>query len=146
MPITLLAIAALAVGAVLVAQRFAAPTKEKVEQGQKVLTHAYRPQLQGCRALEDAEIPEALPRPGVDEDLLYVGVEILYPNVERAPPGSYRLVRINGGEGTLDPIDTISEVADEGVFLMLVFRTNNGFLSGRLMRDDEALFENVEIE
>jgi hypothetical protein len=82
----------------------------------------------------------------VDEDLLYVGVEILYPNVERAPPGSYRLVRINGGEGTLDPIDTISEVADEGVFLMLVFRTNNGFLSGRLMRDDEALFENVEIE
>ena len=145
--LTLLGIAAIAVGAVLVAQRFVSPAKEQAQAGQKVLTHAYQPKLVGCGFLEDSEIPESLPRPAVDEDLAYVEVVVLYPGVERVPePKDHRLIGVNGEQAFLDPAHLDYAETEDGAELTLVFKTTNAFQFGRLVRGATVLFERVEAE
>ncbi len=145
--ITILGIAAIAVGAVLVAQKFAGPAGEKAEASQKVLTHAYKPKFDRCRALDDEEVPESLPRPGVDEDLVYVGVVILYPGVDRVPePRDHRLIGVNGADAYLEPVHTEIEESEDGAYLTLVFRATNAFQFARLVRGEEVLFERIDIE
>jgi len=145
--VTLLFFAALGVGAVFVAKRFVNPARDQAQASQKVLTHAYQPKFLECRVLEDSEIPASLPRPGVDEDLVYVEVVVLYPGVERVPdPGDHRLIGVNGESMSLDPADTEYAVTEEGAELTLIFRTNNSFSFGRLVRGDKVLFERVELE
>lgn len=140
-------IAAIGVGAVLVAQRFIGPASEKVEAGQKILTQAYKPKFELCRALADDEIPESLPRPGVDEDLVYVEVVILYPGVDRVPePRDHRLIGVNGADGFLEPESVDYAESEQGAFLTLVFRADNAFQFARLVRGEEVLFERVELE
>jgi hypothetical protein len=143
--LTLVGIAALAVAAVFIAQRMLQPTQEKVEQGQKVLTQAYRPKLLECYVLEDAEVPAGLPRPDVSEDLLYLAVLVLYPGVDRAPPGDHRFAAVNGGEGTLDPADVATEADDEGTTMTLVFKVDSSFEFARLVRGEEVLFDRVAL-
>jgi hypothetical protein len=145
--LTILGIAAIAVGAVLVAQRFANPAKEKAQANQKVLTHAYEPQLRGCFLLEDSEVPESLPKPAVDEDLVYVSILVLYPGVERVPePRDHRLIGVNGNDEYLEPAHVDYAVTEEGAELTLVFRANNSFQFGRLVRGETLLFERVQLE
>lgn len=145
--LTILGIAAIAVGAVFIAQRFANPAKEKVQANQKVLTGAYKPQLIDCLVLEDPEVPESLPRPGVDEDLVYVAIVVLYPGVERVPePKDHRLIGVNGRDEYLEPAHIDYEVTEEGAELTLVFRTDSSFQFGRLVRGATELFESVRLE
>ncbi len=145
--LTILGIAAIGVGAVFVAQRFMGPASEKVEASQKVLTQAYKPKFVECRAIEDDEIPESLPRPGVDEDLVYVTIVVLYPGVDRIPePRDHRLIGVNGADGFLEPADVSYTESEEGAYLKLVFRTDNAFQFGKLVRGEEVLFDRVEIE
>ncbi len=145
--LTILGIAGIAIGAVFIAQRFASPAQEKVEANQKVLTGAYRPQLVECRVLEDSEVPEPLPQPDVDEDLVYVAVVVLYPGVERVPePKDHRLIGVNGRDEYLEPAHLDYEVTEEGAELVLVFRTDSSFQFGRLVRGATDLFERVALE
>ena len=145
--LTVLGIAAIAFGAVLVAQRFAGPSDGKATGKEKDLTHAYKPKFMECRALEDEEIPESLARPGVDEDLIYIAVVLLYPGVERVPePRDHRLIGVNGGSGYLDPADVDYEVNEDGALLTVIFRANNEFQFGKLVRGEEVLFERVDRE
>jgi len=142
--LTILGIAAIAVGAVFIAQRFASPAKEQMQAGQKVLTRAYEPTLVECVLLEDSDVPEALPKPEVDEDLAYVAVVLLYPGVERVPePKDHRLIGINGQDGYLEPAHIDYEVTEDGAELTLVFRTDSSFQFGRLVRGETVLFERV---
>ncbi len=144
--LTILGIAAIAVAAVLVAQKFAGPAGEKAEANQKVLTHAYKPKFHECRALDDDEVPESLPRPGVDEDLVYVSVVILYPGVDRVPePRDHRLIGVNGADGYLEPVHIEFSESEEGAYLTLIFRANNEFHFARLVRGEEVLFERIDL-
>ena len=98
-------------------------------------------------ALEDEEIPESLPRPAVDEDLVYVAVVVLYPGVDRVPePLGHRLLGVNGAHAALDPADAICTESEEGAYVTLIFRTDNSFQFGRLVRGEETLFERVELQ
>ncbi|HEX5137028.1 MAG TPA: hypothetical protein VFY93_08660 [Planctomycetota bacterium] len=145
--LTIFGIAAIAVGAVFIAQRFANPAKERVQQGQKVLTQAYEPQYRECYQLQDSEIPAGLPKPGVDEDLIYVAIVVLYPGVERVPePKDHRLIGINGENAYLEPVNIDYEVTEEGAELTLVFRTDNGFRFARLVRGDKTISDHVGFE
>jgi hypothetical protein len=145
--LTILGIAAIAVGAVFIAQRFANPAKEKLQANQKVLTGAYKPQLVDCLVLEDTEVPESLPRPGVDEDLVYVAIIVLYPGVERVPePKDHRLIGVNGRDEYLEPAHLDYEETEEGAELTLVFRTDSSFQFGRLVRGATEIFERVALE
>jgi hypothetical protein len=144
---TILGFAAIGVGGIFIAQRYAGPAAEKAEAGKKVLTHAYEPQFRGCRALDDEEVPESLPRPGVDEDLVYVEVVVLYPGVERVPePRAHRLIGVNGADGALEPETIDVSETEEGAFLTLVFRADNAFQFARLVRDEEVLFERIDLD
>ncbi len=143
--LTIFGIAAIGVGAVLFAQRFMGPASEKAQANQKVLTQAYTPKFVECRALEDDEIPDSLTRPGVDEDLVYIAVVVLYPGVERVPePRAHRLIGVNGADGFLEPESVDYDVTEEGAELTLIFRATNGFQFARLVRDAEVIFERVE--
>jgi len=145
--LTIFGIAAIAVGAVFVAQRFASPAKEQVQQSQKVLTQAYEAQLVECYQLQDSDIPDGLPKPAVDEDLVYVAVVVLYPGVERVPePKDHRLIGVNGENTHLEPAHIDYAVSEEGAELTLVFRTDNGFRYGRLVRGEKTISERVELE
>ena len=145
--LTILGIAAIGGAAVFIAQKFAGPAGEKAEANQKVLTHAYKPKFEECRELTDEEVPDSLPRPGVDEDLVYVGVVVLYPGVDRVPePRDHRLIGVNGGDGYLEPVHTEIEAGEEGAYLTLVFRATNAFQFARLVRGEEVLFERIDVE
>lgn len=145
--LTVFGIAAIAFGAVFFAQRYMSPAKERVQASQKVLTHAYQPKFIECRVLEDSEVPDSLPRPKVDEDLIYVTVVVLYPGVDRVPdPRDHRLIGVNGRDEYLEPADVDYELTEEGAELILVFRASNSFMFGRLVRGDTCLFERVELE
>jgi hypothetical protein len=145
--LTILGIAAIAVGAVFVAQRFASPAKEQVQASQKVLTDAYKPSLVECVLLEDADVPESLPKPDVDEDLVYVAVVVLYPGVERVPePKDHRLIGVNGRDEYLEAAHLDYAVTEDGAELTLVFRTDSSFQFGRLVRGETLLFERVALE
>jgi hypothetical protein len=145
--LTILGIAAIAVGAVFIAQRFANPAKEQAQAKEKVLTDAYDPQLVECRPLEDSEVPASLPRPGVDEDLIYIAIVVLYPGVDRVPePKNHRLIGVNGEDRYLEPAHIDYAVVEEGAELTLVFRTDNSFQYGRLVRGETPLFERVDLE
>jgi len=145
--LTMLGIAALAVGAVLLAQRFASPAKEQVQQRQKELTHAYEARLVECYQLQDTEIPAGLDRPGVDEDLVYVAIVVLYPGVDRVPqPKDHRLIGVNGQNEYLEPAHIDYTLTEEGAELTLVFKTDNAFQFGRLVRGDKTLFDRVGLE
>jgi hypothetical protein len=142
--LTLLGIAGIAVGAVLIAQKFVNPAKEKAQANQKILTDAYEPQLFGCYLLEDAEIPAGLPKPGVDEDLVYVAVVVLYPGVDRVPePKDHRMIGINGRDEYLEPAHIDYATTEEGTELTLVFRTDNSFQYGSLIRGEKRLFDHI---
>jgi hypothetical protein len=145
--LTIIGIAAIAIGAVFVAQRFTSPAQEKAQAGKKVLTNAYEPRYVGCFLLEDSDVPESLPKPGVDEDLVYVAVVVLYPGVERVPePRDHRMIGVNGQDAYLEPAHVDYEVTEEGAELTLVFRTDNSFQFGRLVRGETLLFERVQLE
>jgi hypothetical protein len=145
--LTILGIAAIAIGAVFFAQRYVSPAKEQAQAKEQVLTHAYKPSLVECRVFEDAEIPDDLPKPGVDEDLVYVGVVVLYPGVDRVPnPSEHRLIGINGRDAFLDPVHADTGLAEDGTELVLIFKTDNSFRFGRLVRGDAVLFDRVELE
>lgn len=142
--LTILGIAALAIVAVIFAQKMTTPAQEKVEAGKKVLTNAYEPRLEDCYVPQDAELPAGIRRPGVDEDLVYVAVVVLYPGVDQAPtPAEHRLIGVNGGDAVLEPLRTSTEVTEEGTYLTLLFRTDHTFEFGRLAREKEILFERV---
>ena len=146
--LTSLGIAVMAVAAVYLAKGFLRPAQEKVERGQAVLTGAYRPSLVECTVVADAELPRSLPPPKVDEDLLYIEVTVLYPGVERVPsPRDHRLVNVNGRRGAvLEPVHIGYEVDDEGTYLSLIYRTDNGFEGASLAHAKRVLFENVVLE
>ena len=145
--LTVFGIAAIAFGAVFFAQRYMNPAKEQAQASQKVLTHAYQPKFVECRVLEDSEVPDSLPRPKVDEDLIYITVVVLYPGVDRVPdPREHKLIGINGRNDYLEPAHVDYVLTEEGAELILVFRTDNSFLFGRLVRGDKVLFEHVEVE
>jgi len=145
--LTLLGFAAIAVAVILVAQRFMGQAGDKGQTGQKILTQAYQPQLRECSVIPDEEIPESLPRPEVDEDVVYIAVVVLYPGVDLVPePREHRLIGVNGEKVALDPADVDYDVTEEGAELTLVFRTDNSFRFARLVRGEESLFERVELE
>jgi hypothetical protein len=145
--LTLLGFVAIGAAVIFVAQRFLGSKGETADPSHKVLTQAYQPQLVECRLIPDEEIPESLPRPGVDEDVVYIAVVVLYPGVERVPePLEHRLIGVNGEKVALDPADASYDVTEGGAELTLVFRTDNSFQFARLVRGEESLFERVEVE
>lgn len=145
--LTILGIAGLAIVAVIFAQKMTQPAQEKVEAGRKVLTNAYEPQLEDCYVPQDAELPADVRRPGVDEDLVYVVVVVLYPGVDQVPtPAEHRLADVNGGDAVLEPLRTRTEVAEDGTYLTLLFRTDHTFEFGSLVREKDVLFERISLD
>lgn len=145
--LTILGIAAIAVGAVYIAQRFAAPAKEQAQAKEKILTDAYEPQVLECYQLQDSDVPAGLPKAGVDEDLIYVAVVVLYPGVDRVPePKEHRFIGINGRDDYLEPVHIDYQVTEDGAELTLVFRTVNSFQYGRLVRGEKQISERVPLE
>jgi hypothetical protein len=145
--LTLLGLSAIAGGAVYIAHKFVGPAHDKVEANKQVLTEAYKPKLVGCRALDDGDLPPTLERPGVDEDVLYVEVVLLYPGVDRVPqPLSHRLLGVNGEKVVLDPVAVDYAEDEEGTYLTLVFKADNSFQHARLFRDEELLVDRVDLE
>jgi hypothetical protein len=145
--LTLLGFVAIGAAVIFVAQRFMGKGDGNGPTGQKILTHAYNPQLVECRLIPDEEIPESLPRPGVDEDVVYIAVVVLYPGVDRVPePRDHRLIGVNGADGFLEPLDVDYDLIEDGAELTLVFRTDNSFRFARLVRGAESLFDRVELE
>lgn len=143
----MLGITALAIGAFYIVHRVATPAHEKVEAGKKVLTEAYKPQLVACRELEDSDVPETLARAGVDEDVVYLEIVVLYPGVDRVPqPRDHRLIGVNGQDVALDPASVDYNEGDDGAYLTLIFKADNSFQYGRLVRGPDVLFERVELQ
>jgi hypothetical protein len=144
---SILVIGGIGVAAVIFAMRFIKPAGEQAEARQKVLTEAYQPLLVECVELAFDEIPEPLPRPGVDEDLVYVAIVVLYPGVERVPdPGAHRLIGVNGKQEAMDPANVDYEVTEDGALMTLVFKANNAFQFARLVRGEETVLERVGLE
>lgn len=144
---SILVIGGIGVAAVIFAMRFIKPAGEQAEASQKVLTQAYQPALVECVELAYDEIPESLPRPGVDEDLMYVAVTVLYPGVERVPdPAAHRFIGVNGKQEALDPVNTDYDVTEDGATLTLIFKANNAFHFARLVRGEETILERVALE
>lgn len=146
--LTMVSLAVVAVGAVLMAQHVLRPTQEGVERSRKVLTNAYRPSLVSCSVVDDAGLPKTLTPPGVDEDLLYIEVVILYPGVERVPsPKRHVLIEVNAiPDTTLVPVHTAYDVDEDGAYLSLIYRTSLSFDHARLVRDGKVLFPSVILE
>lgn len=146
--LTALGLTIVTVAAVLFAKSYMRPAQEKVQRGKEVLTNAYRARVVDCVVVEDADLPEGLRRAGVDEDLVYVQITVLYPGVERAPtPEEHVLKEINGVIGTeLRPVHTSFEHDHDGCYLFLVYRTNSAFDGARMARDGKLLFNEVSLD
>ena len=147
--LTALGLTVVTVAAVLFAKSYMRPAQEKVQRSREVLTNAYKAQLVECVVLETTDLPEGLRRPGVDEDLMYVQVTVLYPGVERAPgsPEKHVMREINGViETELRPVHTSSFSNEEGNFLDLVYQTNSSFEAARMALDGKRLFAKVTLD
>jgi len=146
--LTILGLAIVAVAATFIAKNALRPNQEEVQRKQDVLTHAYLPSLIECTIVEDSDLPPTLPRPEVDEDLLYIAVVVFYPGVDRVPePREHRLERVNGVAGVvLEPVHTSYEQDEDGTYITLLYRTDNSFRYGRMVRGDRPLFERVVLE
>jgi len=146
--LTILGLAIVAVVAVFIAKSVLKPKQEEVQRKQDVLTHAYLPSLIECTIVEDSELPQSLPRPAVDEDLLYIAVVVFYPGVDRVPePTEHRLEKVNGVVGrVLQPVHTSYEQDEDGTYITLLYRTDNSFHYGRMVRGERPLFDRVSLE
>ncbi|MHC4548661.1 MAG: hypothetical protein ACYTEZ_07770 [Planctomycetota bacterium] len=146
--LTVLGLAIVAVAAILIAKGVLRPTQEKVQRSKSVLTGAYEAKFLECFVLEDRDLPDELAPPKVDEDLVYLRVDLLYPGVERVPsPKSHVLQTINGVPGTeLRPVHTAYEVGYEGTYLYLVYRSDQSFAFAHMSREGTLLFEKVALE
>ena len=61
-------------------------------------------------------------------------------------PKDHRLIGINGENEHLESVHIDYLVIEEGTELTLVFRTDNAFRYGRLVRGDKTISERVELE
>lgn len=145
---TIIALAAIALGAIFLARNMLNPAKEKVEQRQAVLNEDARPRVTECVVLEDADLPEHLDRPAVGTDVLYVSITVFYPDFPEVPtPEQHVLDTINGRPNTqLKPVHTMTELEPAGAYGILVFRTDSSFTHARLLRGDEVIADRVELE
>ena len=145
---TLVALAAIAVGAIFVAKGFLAPAQEEAERSKEVLNKDAQPRVLECIVLEDSELPEDITAPKVGEDVIYVLVTVLYPDFPRVPDlDKHWLDGINGaGEGQLRPVHVSEEADERGAYASLVFRTNGEFAYARLIRADEIVAQRVKLE
>jgi hypothetical protein len=145
---TVLGIAVVAIAAIWVAKSMLKPTQEKVERRAPVLSGEYAPRLEECRALPDTELPAGVPAPLVDEDLLYVEVIVLFPGVSVVQDvKDHRLAEINGVVKTsLSPVFSSVDVAEEGAYLVLVFKANHAFENARLVCNGQVVLERVELQ
>ncbi|MHC4224382.1 MAG: hypothetical protein ACYSX0_01420 [Planctomycetota bacterium] len=146
--VTIVGLAVVGGAAIFIGSKFLEPAQEKAQSKESVLTGAYAPRLDDCRALEDGELPEGLRPPAVGEDLLYVSVVVLYPGAAETPDlRTYLLDHVNGvQENALIPIHTEAEEGEEGMYVYLTFRTDGSFESGRLVHDAKPILEHVSLE
>jgi len=146
--VTILGIAVIAGAAILIGRAFLDPAQEEAESKRKVLTGAYAPRLEEMRELDDSELPGELEPPGVGEDIAYVLVVVLYPGVSLAPdPAGYEIEDVNGDPDiVLVPVHAAEEEDEEGTYVSLTFRTDRGFLHGRLVHDGKVVVEQLRLE
>jgi hypothetical protein len=146
--ITIVGLAVLGGAAIFIGGEFLEPAQEQAESKESVLTGAYAPRLDECRALDDSELPEGLRPPAVGEDLLYVSVVVLYPGAAEAPDlRTYLLDHVNGvQENALIPVHTEADQGEEGMYVFLTFQTDGSFESGRLVHDAKPILEHVSLE
>lgn len=145
--LTMLGLALLAGGAIFFAKNVLTPAQENVERSEPVLTGQYQPRVEECGVLEDADLPEGIAPPGVDEDVLYVQVVVFFPGIEKVTAlAELALDEVNEHVGRrLEPIHTDTEVTAEGTYVYLVFQTTTAFHSARLVRGDDVLADRVEL-
>jgi hypothetical protein len=140
--LTLFGLAIVAGGAILVGGAFLEPEKEKRDASQDVLTGAYDARVEECVILEDNELPKGVEPPELGSSERYVRVVILFPGVPTiAGKGSdYVLQDVNGQKNLrLAPVDA-EIVADEaGVFLTVVYKSDDEFQRAKLVRGEEVL-------
>jgi hypothetical protein len=142
----IICIGAIGIGAIIFAMKFLKPAGEQAEASRTVLTDAYKPRVVACRELEYDEIPESLPRPEVDEDLVYVAITVLYPGVDRVKePKAHRLIGVNGEQVALDPVEMEYGEVDEGTELTLIFKASTSFEYARLVHGEETVSERVQL-
>jgi hypothetical protein len=139
---TLLGLAVVAGGAMLVGGAFLEPEKDKQDAGKKVLTGAYDAQIQECVILEDSELPKGVEPPGIGSEERYVRVVVLFPGVPTiAGTGiDYTLNNVNGDKDS-SLTSAASEITadDAGVLLTLVYKTDDEFERATLVRGEEIL-------
>ena len=136
------------VGGVFLVVRPFLTKEEPQKEDDSVLTGLQDPRLHRVVVLEDSELPDDVPRPGVDEDLLYVSVVIFYPGAARVPGvGTYRLERINGRpDGELGAIATFPEVDEDGAYVEAIFKVGGDFESAQIFRGPSLLAKKVSLD
>jgi len=145
------AVAGLAIvglAAILIGRHMLKPAAEKQERSRTVLTGLTEPRLARCHILEDSEVPEGVPKPRVGEVIEYLGVEILYPGAARVPDHSGMfLARVNGASGRdLEPLHSETDSDEDGAYLYLVFKVEEGFQYAQIRREDKVVIARVSPE
>jgi hypothetical protein len=145
---TIIALAAIAVGAIFFAKGFLAPAQEEAERNKEILNKEARPRVLECVVLEDGDLPDGITAPQVGEDVIYVLVTVFYPDFLKVPDLDKHVLDGVNGSATpqLRPVDATEESDERGAYAALVFKTNGEFAYARLIRADEVLEERVTLE
>jgi len=146
--VTAVGLGLVGLAAVLFGRDLLKPAAERKERDTSVLTGLHDPKVIDCRFLEDSEVPEELPRPGVGEDWRYLLVEVLYPAAAKAPdPEGHYLDQVDGGPSRVPPAHVEAGAVDEsGAYLALMFRVESAFGRAVLRRGDAVVASRVSPE
>ena len=145
---TILGLALLAGVAFYVGQSFLQPAAEHTERGESVLTGGLDPKIELVTILEDSELPRGLEAPEVDEDLMYLSVEIFYPERPSFPePEAHHLTACNEGAWfKAEPVHIHAEVTPDGTRASLIYRVGGEFEWGRITHGETVIAERISLE
>lgn len=146
--VTVVGLGLVGLAAVLLGRNLLKPAAEKRERDTSVLTGLHDPKVVDCRFLEDSEVPEGLPRPGVGEEWRYLRVEVLYPAAAKAPdPEGHFLDQVDVGAPRVRPAHVSADEIDEsGAYVALTFRVESAFGRAVLRRGDTVVAASVSPE
>lgn len=145
--LTLIGLTLVGVAAITVGKAFYGPAREQREARQKVLTGNYEPRLDGCKVLQDDELPDGIAPPKVGVQFVYLEVSVLYPGAPAAPKGTFTLAHVNGSGA---PVQSAMYRRDEhearGTVVHLVFRISPNFEYAKLYLGRDVVLPRVDLD
>ena len=145
---TILGFALLAGAAIIVGRSFLLPAAERSERDGTVLTGGLDPRIESVEVLEDSDLPPGVNAPKVDEDLIYIRVDIFYPERESFPaPDAHHLTGANRETWfESEPVHSVTETTEDGARAVLIYSVGTKFEWGRIAHGKLVIAERFEVD